>query len=88
MPKTSSKSFGCPWDSIPVQYEGATCDLTCYRSWIWWMQTQAETPRLLKLQNLEVVPLDLEQQPWYADTVGIERIDDDDSFFTIIQPFD
>ena len=64
----------CPWCSRKVEVERSTCDISCYRTWVYWHQKQAINPSLLQLQPFDEVPLDLREQPWFDATVGVEEL--------------
>lgn len=58
----------CPWCETPVTHKGYTCSYLCYLNW--WLaayQHMTGTNRLVSLDpdGRVIVPLDIEEQPWY-----------------------
>ena len=66
-----------PWCSGPVGVPGATCDLTCYVLFYVWCwehgDVAVELPggRVVRIEDGKNPPLDLCEQPWYVEEIGI-----------------
>ena len=55
----------CPWDFNPVELPGQTCSRQCYVAWLVEKLGEANEDGLVILEDGEVPPVNLTDQPWY-----------------------
>jgi len=68
--QVDDRDASCVWCEQKVRVTGAVCDIDCYSLLYGWA-IRNTLLGLVDFDGFDTLPLPLEQQPWYAEQIGL-----------------